>query len=77
MQDSMIKEISDLYPGKAFLTIEEVTELLGCSKKVVYNWSRRNSLKRRPPRICVGRTIRYPKGEFILWLIREQSVKSE
>ena len=74
MSDLITKEFGDVYPDRAFLTLEDVAQLLGCSRRVVYNWTRRKDPEARPPRIIVGKTIRFPKVAFIQWLLKEQGV---
>ncbi len=74
MDESIIQDLEKEFQGKVFLKIEDVSVLLGCTKKVVYNWTRRVDRERRPPRVSVGKTILFPKKEFIRWLVREQSV---
>ena len=39
MDELIMKEVSALFPEQAFLTLEDVARLVGCSKKVVYNWT--------------------------------------
>jgi len=72
MSDSILQEIDELYKGRPFLTISEVAQLLGCPEKVVYNWTRRNDISKRPPKLTVGRTIGFPKRGFVEWLMKEQ-----
>lgn len=74
MEEAILKEVNEKFEGKAFLSLEEVAQLLGCSEKVVYNWTRRVDPNKRPPRISVGRTIRFPKGPLVQWLVKEQMV---
>ena len=72
MTDTLLQEIEELFKGKPFLTIEDVTQLLTCDEEVVYNWTKRSDPKRRPPRIIVGKDLRFPKREFIKWLAEDQ-----
>lgn len=69
MLESLEKDVNEMFPGKVFLTLGEVAQLVGCSEKVIYNWTRRTDPKKRPPKIIVGKTIRFPKGEFLRWLV--------
>jgi predicted DNA-binding transcriptional regulator AlpA len=68
MMDTLAQDVEEMYKGRAFLTPEEVSQLLSCDEKVVYNWIKRADPKRRPPRIVVGKSLRFPKREFIRWL---------
>jgi predicted DNA-binding transcriptional regulator AlpA len=69
---ALFSEMNELYKEKLFLTMEDVTSLLSCSKTVVYNWAKRMDPKKRPPRIIVGKEVRFPKREFLKWLMDEQ-----
>jgi len=75
MDESMIQDIEEIFKGRAFLTIEDITQLLSCSPSVVYNWIKRAEPQRRPPRIIVGNESRFPKRKFIRWLLQEQATK--
>ncbi len=72
MEDEIIRELESLYEVKVFLTMEDVTSLLDCKPTVVYNWIKRADVKKRPPRIMVGKSMRFPKKSFIRWLVKEQ-----
>lgn len=71
MYESLLQDADQLYAKKAFLTLEEVATLLNCDEQVIYNWSKRLDHKRRPPRLMVGKSIRFPKKDFIRWLADE------
>lgn len=73
MVEALIEELERSFPGKAVLTVSDVCQFLGCSEKVIYNWTKRSDSRRRPPRIIVGKEIRFPKRPFINWLATEQS----
>jgi excisionase family DNA binding protein len=72
MFDSLIKDVDVIFKDKAYLTVEDVALLLGCDPSVIYNWTKRSNPKRRPPRITVGKSVRFPKREFTKWLSHEQ-----
>jgi predicted DNA-binding transcriptional regulator AlpA len=72
MTESLIQDIEKACADKPLLSIEDIAHLVGCSTKVVYNWTRRNDPAKRPPKLVVGRTLRFPRTEFIRWLVREQ-----
>lgn len=71
MMEALVAESGDIFPGKAFLTIEDVKELLSCNESTIYNWSRRSDPRRRPPRLMVGKSLRFPKQQFLKWLATE------
>jgi predicted DNA-binding transcriptional regulator AlpA len=73
MIESIMEEVNVMFAGKAFLRTEDVMKLLECSEQVVYNWIKRHDARKRPPRIVVGKEIRFPKREFVKWLAEEQS----
>lgn len=72
MEEAIIQELESLFDLKIFLTMEDITSLLNCKPTVVYNWIKRPDPKKRPPRIMVGKSMRFPKKSFIRWLIKEQ-----
>lgn len=72
MTEGMLQIFDELFPKKAFLTVEDVMSVLQCGDHVVYNWSKRSDPRKRPPRIIVGKEIRFPKKEFAKWLAVEQ-----
>ena len=71
MFESLFQEFNDAYPQKPFLTIEEIAKLLNCNESVIYNWSKRPDPKKRPPRLVVGKSVRFPKRDFTRWLAGE------
>ncbi len=71
--DSLLKEIDEIFKGKLFLTIQDIMALLSCDENTIYNWTKRSNPSRRPPRIIVGRELRFPKKAFLQWLLQEQS----
>ena len=72
MEAQMLKEIDTLFKDRIFLSVLDITQLLGCSENVVYNWMKRSDPARRPPRIKVGKDIKFPRGAFVQWLVKEQ-----
>ena len=71
MYESLLQSADELFPGKAFLTMEEVAKFLGCEEQVIFNWTKRPNLQKRPPRLIVGKSIRFPKKDFVRWLASE------
>lgn len=73
MLESLMEEVNRLFPDKGLLSLDEVCKLLECERHTVYNWTKRSKPKKRPPRIIVGKSIRFPKKDFVIWLVNEQS----
>lgn len=73
MIESLRQEIDQRFSGKGFLTTEDICTFLSCDEAVVYNWNKRVDPRRRPPRIQVGKELRFPKYEFVKWLAEEQT----
>jgi predicted DNA-binding transcriptional regulator AlpA len=67
-----IRELSERYPNKIFLTLEEVAALVECTPRTVYNWTKRADASKRPPRISIGKSLRFPKNEFLRWLFTNE-----
>ena len=78
MEDaSLLSELNELFKGKIYLSIQDVSSLLGCEPQIVHNWTRRSDPRRRPPRILVGKELRFPRREFAKWLATEQISSGE
>ncbi len=73
MYETLVAEFEDLFPKRAFLTKAEICEVLSCLPRVVESWCERTDPARRPPRLVIGREVRFPKRDFVKWLVREQS----
>jgi excisionase family DNA binding protein len=72
MFEALLEEADRLFPNKSLLTIEEVCQFLDCRPQTVYNWAKRADRKRQPPRLRIGKSLRFPKKEFLKWLGNEQ-----
>ena len=72
MYEQLIEELERSFPSKSFLTVDEICTALDCDKQTIYNWSKRQNPKRRPPRIIVGKDVRFPRRPFVLWFAQEQ-----
>ena len=72
MFESLLQSAEQRFPSKAVLSVDEIATFLDCNPQVVYNWLRRSSAARRPPRIIVGKDIRFPMREFFKWLAEDQ-----
>jgi len=77
MTDTLTQEIDEIFKGKPFLTLGDVSQLLGCDVQIVHNWTRRSDPRKRPPRIMVGKELRFPRREFVRWLVTEQLSSGE
>ena len=73
MFDELLKDVERLLQDKALLTIDDVSQLLDCDRRVVYNWTKRQDPSRRPPKFPVGKSFRFPKTQFLRWLMNEWS----
>lgn len=71
MYESLLQSADDLFPDKAFLTIEDVAKFLDCEEQVIHHWTKRPNIQKRPPRLMVGKTTRFPKKDFVRWLSSE------
>ena len=72
MYEALMEGAELAFPKKAVLTVEEVAQILDCNPKIIYNWTRRSDPKRRPPKLMIGKEIRFPKREFFRWLAEDQ-----
>ena len=72
MYETILEEINRIFPQKGILTLEEVCKFLECDRETVYNWSRRSDPKRQPPRLKIGKALRFPAKELAKWLVEEQ-----
>lgn len=71
-ENEILDDVNQMFPNKAYLTMQDVMTLLECSSNVIYNWTKRSDAKRRPPRVFVGTEVRFPKRQFLRWLEKEQ-----
>ena len=72
MDEALTQVFEQAFEGKHFLSAIEIAEFLNCSPKVIYNWMKRSDPNRRPPRFRFGQETRFPKKEFVKWLVEEQ-----
>jgi hypothetical protein len=73
----LILMADEVFPRKAVLTLQEVADFLQCEPRIIQNWTRRADAKRRPPRITVGKELRFPKREFLSWLAQDQGLNTK
>ena len=73
--EGIMQEINDCYKGKIFLSVKDVSEILGCSQEDVHNLSRLRRHQKKPPRIMVFNEVRYPKKAFVEWLLLERGLQ--
>lgn len=71
MSKEFVQELDEIFKGKPFLTVEDVTSLLSCEDTTIQNWCKRSDPQRRPPRIFIGKEVRFPKRDFLRWLASE------
>lgn len=72
MDEAVFSEVDQIFKNKIYLTIQDVADLLGCDPQIVFNWTRRSDPRKRPPRILVGKDVRFPKRDLVRWLAQEQ-----
>ncbi len=72
MVQSLLEAADETFPQKSILTAEDIAKFLDCDPQIIYNWARRSDPTRRPPRLIVGKSIRFPKREFFKWLAVDQ-----
>jgi len=72
MVEALLQDLESTFPGKSFLTAQEICQYLGCEMAVVYNWNKRSNPAKRPPALQVGKSLRYQKQLFAQWLAAEQ-----
>lgn len=72
MMDTLLEDAERMFPQKSVLTVDEIAKFLECDPVTIYNWVRRSDRARRPPKIMVGKEIRFPKRDFFKWLAHEQ-----
>ena len=72
MYQSLLESADLRFPNKAVLTAEEIAQILECEAQIIYNWVRRSDRSRRPPRLIVGKDVRFPKRDFFKWLAEDQ-----
>ncbi len=72
MFETLLAEVNRCFPDKGMLTVEEICKFLECDRQTVYNWVKRTDCRRQPPRIVVGKGLRFPTREFVRWLTEEQ-----
>jgi hypothetical protein len=73
----MFNDARRVFPNKGFLTIEDVALLLECEPQVIRNWTKRADPTKRPPRVRIGKQIRFPLEQFCQWLEVHQFRSSE
>jgi hypothetical protein len=70
-----MKDLERYCLDKAVLTVQDVAKLLECDPKVIQNWAKRSDPKRRPPRLIIGKEVRFPTKAFCAWLSKTQTTK--
>jgi hypothetical protein len=72
VESADIENVDDLLEKDALVTLDEMAQILHCSRRVVYDWTRRSDPKRRPPFLQPGKMILFPKKRFMRWVLNEQ-----
>jgi hypothetical protein len=73
IEQTLFQALEEKFPDKQVLTLLDVTTFLECRPDVVRQWTKRMDPKRRPPRLLIGKEMRFLKKEFAGWLAREQA----
>lgn len=73
MFESLLILANQLFPNREVLTKEELAQVLECDPKVIYNWVKRQDASKRPPRLLLGNELKYPKREFLKWVVENQT----
>jgi hypothetical protein len=73
MYDALLAGAERLFPNREVLTKEELAQVLECDPKVIYNWVKRSDPAKRPPRLILGNDIKFPKREFLKWVVENQA----
>ncbi|HAR41855.1 MAG TPA: hypothetical protein DCS07_04375 [Bdellovibrionales bacterium] len=73
--EGIMQEINSIYKKKVFLSVQDVSEILGCTEEEVHNLSRLRKHQKKPPRIIVFKEVRYPKKAFVEWLLMERGLQ--
>ena len=66
------KDLETFCPKKPLLTLQEAATLLECDPKTIRNWTKRSDPSKRPPRLIIGREVRFPAREFCQWIVKQQ-----
>lgn len=73
--EMLLEDLELSFPGKAFITGQEVCRFLGCEMTVVYNWNKRRDPKRRPPSLSIGKEMKFPKRPLAKFLAEEHEAR--
>ena len=73
MFEVILEDLENQFPGRSFLSVQDVCQYLGCDETVVYNWNKRQNLARRPVALTIGKHLKFQKKLFAQWLSKEQS----
>ena len=65
---SIYEDFDRVFHDKIMLSVEDICNYLGCDPQTIYNWTAR---KNKPPRLQIGKNVRYPKKEFVKWFLTE------
>lgn len=68
------KIAASAFAGEEFLTRDELCELLKISKQVLYKMERNNE---GPPRVRIGRSVRYPRKFLDKYLAERVQANTE
>lgn len=75
MSETIQNIIETKFSEKNWLTSEDLAQVFECDKKSINTWIK-STFKldegKRPPKFKLGKEYRFPKNEFITWLVAHQ-----
>lgn len=71
LNETLGRIIESKFAEKNWLTTGDLAEVFECDAKAIHSWIKA-TLKlpeeKHPPRIKLGREVRFPKAEFLVWI---------
>ena len=76
VHETLHRIIETKFAEKNWLTPGDLAEVFECDAKAIHSWIK-SMLKlpedRHPPRFKLGKEVRFPKAEFLVWLANHQA----
>ena len=73
MLQALVDFADRTFPNKEILTLMELAQILDCEPHVIQNWVKRSDSSKRPPRLILGNSLKFPKREVLRWVVETQS----
>jgi predicted DNA-binding transcriptional regulator AlpA len=71
MHETLSRIIESKFKDKNWLTAQDLSEVFECDQKAIQAWIK-STLKlpepKRPPCFRLGREVRFPKVELLVWI---------